>query len=90
MMSQTHIGYTNWQQPPYNKIPDLKFFKEGEGEEPPPQHDVLLYTSRDKIPATMYANVFYEEMGIVSIDASHFTRAINANGIRWQSLPDHG
>jgi hypothetical protein len=24
MMDQTHIGYTNWQQPPVNKMPDVK------------------------------------------------------------------
>lgn len=25
MMSQTHIGYTSWQQPPYNVMPAVKF-----------------------------------------------------------------
>ena len=90
MMSQTHIGYTNWQQPPFNKIPDLKFFKEGEGEEEPPKEMMMFYSAQDKIPAGANTNTFYEAMGVVSIDASHFTRAVNANGVRWQPLPDHG
>ena len=25
MMGQTHIGYTYWQQPPRQKMPDVKY-----------------------------------------------------------------
>src|SRR5574338_355715 len=25
MMDQTHIGYTYWQQPPFNKMPEVKY-----------------------------------------------------------------
>lgn len=28
MMSQTHIGYTYWQQPPFNKMPEVKYIPE--------------------------------------------------------------
>ncbi len=28
--------------------------------------------------------------GYVSIEASHFTKAINSKGITWKILPDHG
>jgi hypothetical protein len=33
---------------------------------------------------------FYERDKYVSIEASHFTKAINTNGITWKILPDHG
>ncbi|HLO37541.1 MAG TPA: glycosyl hydrolase 115 family protein, partial [Lacibacter sp.] len=29
MMSQTHIGYTYWQQPPFNKMPAVQYLPEG-------------------------------------------------------------
>jgi hypothetical protein len=35
-------------------------------------------------------NVFFEQDGYVSIEADHFTKAINTNGITWTILPDHG
>lgn len=92
MMSQTHIGYTGWQQPPVNRMPSLKIL---------PADSILqveedlvkpVYrTSIDLIPPTVKGNVFYEmQQTGVSIDASHFTRAINSQGIQWTVLPDHG
>ena len=89
MMDQTHIGYTYWQQPPRQKIPDTKYF---------PSSAVLRdeeMTMRDeaaaRVPENVKGNAFYEtEYGGVSIEASHFTRAINSNGITWKILPDHG
>jgi hypothetical protein len=35
-------------------------------------------------------NVFYQQDGYVSIEADHYTKAVNRNGISWQVLPDHG
>ena len=44
-----------------------------------------------KIPGGIKGNVFYErENNGVSIEASHFTKAVNANGITWKVLPDLG
>ena len=89
MMDQTHIGYTYWQQPPRQKIPEVKYFPNGavlRDEE---------MTMRDEaiagVPENVKGNAFYEtEFGGVSIEASHFTKAFNSNGITWKILPDHG
>lgn len=36
IMSQTHIGYTYWQQPPYNVMPEVKYVPESRIAPPPP------------------------------------------------------
>ncbi|MEZ2445764.1 glycosyl hydrolase 115 family protein [Chitinophaga sp. RCC_12] len=89
MMDQTHIGYTNWQQPPVQKMPAVKYLPADSAEErkAPGTHKLM----RANIPGGVTGNVFYqeEEKG-VSIAADHFTRAIHSNGITWTILPDHG
>ncbi|MGF6847862.1 hypothetical protein QFZ51_003097 [Chitinophaga sp. W3I9] len=89
MMDQTHIGYTNWQQPPVQKMPAVKYLPADSAEERkvPGMHKLM----RASIPGGVTGNVFYqeEEKG-VSIAADHFTRAIHSNGITWTILPDHG
>jgi Glycosyl hydrolase family 115/Gylcosyl hydrolase family 115 C-terminal domain/S-layer like family, C-terminal region/Glycosyl hydrolase family 67 N-terminus len=90
MMDQTHIGYTYWQQPNRQRMPEVKYV---------PADSILLQdvkittaskTSYSLIPATAKGNLFYEEEGYVSIEASHFTKSINSKGIMWKILPDHG
>lgn len=173
MMDQTHIGYTYWQQPPVNKMPEVKqielpaaadmgVYAEGAGalaEHPAlpvfnrvdkPSYyievfnkgkDAFTYTVQaepfinvtnvagkvdkqkrlivsidwTKAPAgyheypviikgagkelTVMALVnnvilavkgFVETNGYVSIEAVHYTQAINSNAIKWAILPDHG
>lgn len=89
MMDQTHIGYTNWQQPNRQRIPIVKYV---------PADSIieinsvgLPYVMRSKIPAGIKGNIFYqdEERG-VSIEAIHFTKAINSVGFSWKVLPDLG
>ncbi|MGB3007468.1 MAG: glycosyl hydrolase 115 family protein, partial [Chitinophagaceae bacterium] len=91
MMSQTHIGYTYWQQPPSNKLPKL-FLND--------RKDTVIYTppfgiynpetSENLLPKKDKRNLFYEEEGYISIESSHFTKATNSNNITWKILPDHG
>ncbi|MEO6733403.1 MAG: glycosyl hydrolase 115 family protein [Ferruginibacter sp.] len=90
MMDQTHIGYTNWQQPERQKMPAVQYI---------PTDSVLKenneITGRSKtaqplVPANLRGNIFYEKDGYVSIEANHFTKAVNNNGITWKVLPDHG
>lgn len=90
MMSQTHIGYTYWQQPPFNKIPALFYIPADSVESEIPLNDVLVRSSRDSIKANDAKPRFYEWDEYVSIDAAHFTKAVNSRGITWQILPDHG
>ena len=88
MMDQTHIGYTYWQQPQQQKMPDLKYVPKDSVQKQPLKYSSL--TAAPRIPATVKANSFYEFTNYVSIDAAHFTKAINSNGITWKVLPDHG
>ena len=89
MMDQTHIGYTYWQQPNQQKMPDIKYIQiDGRG-----ISDGSVLTSKTAeslIPKNSKGNVFYERLSYFSINADHYSKAINATGISWQILPDHG
>ena len=89
MMSQTHIGYTYWQQPNFQKMPDVKYV--------PPDSVIvkkeagLVDIRNAGVPDGVKGHVFYqaEKLG-VSFAADHYTKAVNSNVIKWQILPDHG
>lgn len=89
MMSQTHIGYTYWQQPERQKMPEVHYISPEAA-----LREKGLYRISPKIaeiPQGTTGNVFYEEEKKgVSIAADHYTRAINTNAITWKILPDHG
>ncbi|WP_041616094.1 glycosyl hydrolase 115 family protein [Spirosoma linguale] len=89
LMSQTHIGYTYWQQPEHQKMPAVNYL---------PADSTVARKDADEpemnqtnVPKTAPRPGFQQvaKKGI-SIEADHFTRAINTNGIRWKILPDHG
>jgi Glycosyl hydrolase family 115/Gylcosyl hydrolase family 115 C-terminal domain len=88
MMSQTHIGYTYWQQPIQQKMPEVRYVPKDSIIEPPPAVDTTVRVYSMRNPNNQ--NLFFEFDGFISIDASHFTKAINTNGIKWKVLPDHG
>ena len=89
MMSQTHIGYTYWQQPERQKMPEVHYLSADSvitGE-----HIIASENKRVPLPATVSPPVFYQdEKKGVSIEADHYSKAINTNGITWKVLPDHG
>ncbi len=89
MMSQTHIGYTNWQQPARQSMPAVKYMTGADASRLPDGGMKDVATA--SIPEGVKGNVFYQqEQSGVSIAADHYTRAINTPGIKWQVLPDHG
>ncbi len=89
MMDQTHIGYTYWQQPLQQKMPEVLYLSPDAVTERKTQQKQDL--KRANIPAGITGNIFYEEEEKgVSIAAAHFTRAIHSNGISWKVLPNHG
>lgn len=88
MMSQTHIGYTYWQQPPVNKIPEVKYVTNGI--ENMPADQPVSKSAAHLIPQNINDNNFFEQDGYVSIGAENFTTAVSNNGITWKVLPDHG
>ncbi len=93
MMGQTHIGYTYWQQPPKQKMPDVKSFPVNSTV----QDTTTEFMTVEMVESDPYAqignkkgNFFNEVDQVVVMDANHFTKAINSNGITWKILPDHG
>jgi hypothetical protein len=88
MMSQTHIGYTYWQQPPVNKMPAVQYLPDSTTF----KDDIVSIgrIQQAEYPANANPNSFIERFGAVSIEAAHFTKANNSNTISWKVLPDHG
>ncbi|HEY3429932.1 MAG TPA: glycosyl hydrolase 115 family protein [Cyclobacteriaceae bacterium] len=87
MMSQTHIGYTNWQQPPVNKMPAVQYLTTGvhsESEETKARKKVKPQSKSKK------GNAFVESEGYVSIEAEHFSRAIESGSTKWTIIPNLG
>lgn len=90
MMDQTHIGYTYWQQPPFNKMPSLKYLSKDSGLQMRRTADEELVTAKDVIQKGTNRNIFYEQNGYASIEASHYTNKINSNNIKWKVIPGIG
>ncbi|MES2891716.1 MAG: glycosyl hydrolase 115 family protein, partial [Bacteroidota bacterium] len=89
LASQTHIGYTYWQQPPFNKMPAVVYLPK----------DSAVVTKRTwqgapplsaTIQRTKDGNVFVEMNKYISLEADHFTRSVSGSGVSWKVLPDHG
>jgi Glycosyl hydrolase family 115/Gylcosyl hydrolase family 115 C-terminal domain len=90
IMDQTHIGYTYWQQPNKQVMPKVLYVAADSALKEKGTRAIEIPNSKNLIPKGTSANVFYEEDRCVSIEATHFTKAVNSNGISWQVLPDHG
>ncbi|GAB3280167.1 hypothetical protein GCM10027347_55220 [Larkinella harenae] len=91
LMSQTHIGYTYWQQPNQQKMPAVHYLTAGSVVASTNQNEVASTEKRASVPDNVSGNVFYQdEKRGVSIEADHYTRAVNTNNITWKILPDHG
>jgi len=88
MMSQTHIGYTGWQQPIRQKMPAVNYVNSTDIANA--LDTVAVSTIKAKTPANANYNLFYELNQYISIGANHYTKAINVNGINWTILPDLG
>ncbi|HEY0039773.1 MAG TPA: glycosyl hydrolase 115 family protein, partial [Flavisolibacter sp.] len=88
MMSQTHIGYTYWQQPPVNKMPDVTYIETASG--PIIKADEKLRSvSGLNLPSTN-KTIFVEQNEVVSMEAENWTRAISPKDIKWKVIPDIG
>ncbi|WP_367914710.1 glycosyl hydrolase 115 family protein [Leadbetterella sp. DM7] len=90
MMSQTHIGYTSWQEPRRNIMPKVSYLEQGITAEPAAAVPLPVTPRPGTLPPGVTGKAFYEQDGYVSIHAQNFSRAIEENGIRWQILPDLG
>ncbi|HEY5369053.1 MAG TPA: glycosyl hydrolase 115 family protein [Hanamia sp.] len=90
MMDQTHIGYTYWQQPPVNKMPEVKYVPDNSKKDESAKVDVRDKTSENLIPKNAKGNIFYEKNGYVSIEATNYSKAVNTKNIKWKIIPGIG
>ncbi|MBX0290274.1 glycosyl hydrolase 115 family protein [Hymenobacter sp. HSC-4F20] len=85
MMDQTHIGYTYWQQPNEQKMPEVKTLATTTAAAAPAPTPAATPK-----PAAVSGVGFVETDGYVSMEAEHYTKAVNAGSVTWQHLPDLG
>ena len=85
MMDQTHIGYTYWQQPPFNKMPEVKYVSDNLQKNESAKIEVRDKTSGNLIPKNAKGTIFYEKNGYVSIEAANYSKALNKQ-IRWKVI----
>jgi hypothetical protein len=88
MMDQTHIGYTSWQQPESNAMPETI-----ESTNAIALIDALAPPATTSAPAVAWPagwEGFVEGNGYVSMEAEHYTRKTESSAARWEVLPDHG
>jgi len=88
MMDQTHIGYTYWQQPQQQKMPDVKYVSKDSVLDEPER--VSSDERNAVVPSNEKGNVFFEKEGCVSMEAAHYTRTTDAKGNSIKILPDLG
>ncbi|WP_431242547.1 glycosyl hydrolase 115 family protein [Flavobacterium sp. P21] len=92
MMSQTHIGYTNWQQPDKNVIPKTKtveVLNKSEVEvsaKDSPKAETSINKNRDLEDV----RGFVEDNGYISIESKNYSKAINSDAVKWTIIPNLG
>ncbi|MEO7768334.1 MAG: glycosyl hydrolase 115 family protein, partial [Ferruginibacter sp.] len=87
LMDQKYIGYTSWQEPRLQRMPEVKYVPRDSVQ---PVLDTTCLPRKAEFPKNAVVHSFQETNGYVSMNAEHFTKAINSNGIAWTVLPDHG
>ncbi len=90
MMDQTHIGYTYWQQPNQQKMPDVKYIYVDTIEVDDYNNLSDNKSAKKSIPKNVSGNVYYERDAYFSINADLYSKAVDTKNIHWQILPDHG
>jgi hypothetical protein len=74
MMSQTHIGYTYWQQPEKQKMPALQYVQGGA------DAPKTISASATAAPANRFQ----------AIESDHYKKLTNRSGLSWKRIPDIG
>lgn len=92
MMSQTHIGYDNWQQPDKNVIPktrkiapEVQAIKVISAEEMEKKEKSI---SKNQDFAQVHG--FIENDGYISIESKNYSKAINSDLVKWTVIPNLG
>ncbi|MFC4528218.1 glycosyl hydrolase 115 family protein [Dyella halodurans] len=78
MMAQTHIGYSGWQQPEQQVMPEV--------------HRVATQRTAKPIvfapPSIASATTAKDD--VISIEAPHYSRAVDGKGLSWRAIPHLG
>ncbi|HVY75882.1 MAG TPA: glycosyl hydrolase 115 family protein [Puia sp.] len=90
MMDQTHIGYTYWQQPLQQKMPELKYVAAGTAANAATASESRAKPITAPVPAGVKGNVFFELNGYVSMNAANYSGKTNSGAIQWQTIPNIG
>ena len=77
MMLQTHIGYTTWQQPSQQVMPEVKRVA----------HETPKQVAFSGIRS---ASGSASQDDVIGIEAPHFARAFGGAGLRWRVIPHLG
>ncbi len=90
MMDQTHIGYSNWQQPAANVMPVVKYIHTDSAK--PQKAAVILESMKiwNTVSQGYKANKFFERDGVVSMLAGNFSNVVNTSSIKWKTIPQIG
>lgn len=100
MMSQTHIGYTYWQQPEADVMPELKEVPTGSKRKVDEPDGMYLTTYRRTFPKywsgskDRFIDRYYSRAktlmdGYVAIEAQHYARKFDGKA-KWTTIPNLG
>jgi len=78
MMLQTHIGYTTWQQPSRQVMPEVKRITTHETPKP------------IRFSGIRPASASADQDDVIGIEAPHFARAAGGAGLMWRVIPHLG
>ena len=90
MMDQTHIGYTYWQQPPINRMPEVHYIKADSA-----VSHTALTPGNAALPAARIQKkgaspAFVQHGGYLSMGATHYSKAVGTAKVSWTIIPDVG
>jgi len=88
MMDQTHIGYRYWQEPRKNSMPAVTYVSADSAKAI--KASGVSETSENKFAAQKTQGAFVEKNGYVSMDAPHYSKAVNNSAVRWKIIRDVG
>ncbi len=78
MMLQTHIGYTTWQQPNRQVMPEVTRVTTQATPKP------IVFSG------IRAASASARQDDVIAIEAPHFARAVGGAGLRWRVIPNLG
>jgi oligosaccharide reducing-end xylanase len=81
----THIGYTSWNPPAKNIMPEVREINVFDG-----QAEIKASQTKPSEPNVDSLKGFVEADGYVSMEAEHYTKKIDAGGVSWERIDDYG